>query len=740
MNPFRWFVFAIILTLTPVSGRTEPKVDSPTRRALSEGSLDLLHKWKNVHPRLFFSSDDLEAAAADYHNNPAAFGNLIPASTDESIQPPLPAQGDAAAAMRVLRVSMAYAVTQDRMYRDCLVGWTPVLAGWKPLASPKLGGFEELFAGEILLDLALSYDALKGRCDPGLEAAMQHVIVAQAELTYHDLLALDTYPYEQNHLTIPCSGLAVAGLVLLDEEAEAKNWGRFGANVLRRGLEVLAPDGWFFEGPNYFSYTLHYMVSAANALRRTTGEDLFGTPFLTNLPLYLSHITLPDRDFVFDFCDWGPKAKEGGGGQKGIDAPWHTVKTHLDPIVPLQLEWSQPSPVLEAFLAWTAPPAPNMLKHILYPYRRYVRPEVPPAPGIAPYHYFDDMEVVHWRSSWIDPQATAIAFKSGPPAGHLQAKLLSQYPEWHAELGHAHPDAGTFTLFAHGVFLANGDAGYGRKDTANCNSILVDGIGQQTGGTAWHTFRDRPYQDHDPIRLENVWLAPSVSAATAVFDAAYMPVLQMKSVRRGLILIDGRFLVVRDEIVSGLPHRFEWRLHGDKAATAAGADRFIMENGAGRLVMQSLLSTDSYKVEPTVLDADIHMMKSQPYQHGFHLSLFSPADQKEFSFLVACGVQASTDGPDAFTAKQESDGHLEMTDAAGSCGVWLKGSAGLDGTFAYVLRQPDGAVVATGLEGHAFHTKEISLRSNDRGLGTARRGSDGRWRPEADGEELEIIP
>lgn len=119
------------------------------------------------------------------------------------MQQPLPVQGDAAAASRIPRLSLAYALTQDRVYRDRLVEWVPALAGWQPIASPKLGGFGELIDGEILLGLALSYEALKGRCDPTLEETLRRVLTAQAEVTYHDLLALDKYPYEQNHLTIP---------------------------------------------------------------------------------------------------------------------------------------------------------------------------------------------------------------------------------------------------------------------------------------------------------------------------------------------------------------------------------------------------------------------------------------------------------------------------------------------------------------------------------------------------------
>ena len=45
------------------------------------------------------------------------------------------------------------------------------------------------------------------------------------------------------------------------------------------------------------------------------------------------------------------------------------------------------------------------------------------------WHYFSDHEVVYWRSSW-DDDATAFAFKAGPPEGHAAAAKLKLFPDW----------------------------------------------------------------------------------------------------------------------------------------------------------------------------------------------------------------------------------------------------------------------------------------------------------------------
>ncbi len=47
-------------------------------------------------------------------------------------------------------------------------------------------------------------------------------------------------------------------------------------------------------------------------------------------------------------------------------------------------------------------------------------------------HHFDDSGVVYHRTSW-NADATAVAFKAGPPEGHRATTLLATVPEWRLE-------------------------------------------------------------------------------------------------------------------------------------------------------------------------------------------------------------------------------------------------------------------------------------------------------------------
>ena len=95
----------------------------------------------------------------------------------------------------------------------------------------------------------------------------------------------------------------------------------------------------------------------------------------------------------------------------------------------------------------------------------------------AKWHYFADHDAAYWRSNWKD-DATAFAFKSGPPEGHAAAQKLIQFPDWRLSSGHAHPDAGSFIIWANGKYLT-GDSGYaGIPLTEHHNTLVFDKKGQ----------------------------------------------------------------------------------------------------------------------------------------------------------------------------------------------------------------------------------------------------------------------
>lgn len=65
----------------------------------------------------------------------------------------------------------------------------------------------------------------------------------------------------------------------------------------------------------------------------------------------------------------------------------------------------------------------------------------------------------------------------GPSEGHAALQKKMKYPEWRLSSGHAHPDAGSFIIWANGEYLT-GDSGYeGLTMTRSHNTLVFDGKG-----------------------------------------------------------------------------------------------------------------------------------------------------------------------------------------------------------------------------------------------------------------------
>lgn len=707
---------------------------------LLQGDFKIQDGWLGVHPRLYASASELKQLAVLYKREPQYFTQALPTKWHLSgkTTPLDVAQSAQGSAMAIARIAIAYRLTGDPIYLARLQEWVPVLNAYRPSPMDNIGSAMGLTAGHILLGLALAYDVLHGSVDVETQAALRGVLVRQGAQTFSDISRLPNFPYEQNHLIIPVAGLAVAAMALCDEGEQYQRWGAFASNIMARSLRSIAHDGWFFEGLSYWDYTMQFPAAYAAAAQRLIGGNLFLNSPFKGLPQYVAHMTLPNPDFVFDFADWGPRVEADGiGFQRGFDMPWHTVPSRVKPFV-LYLTWKEGGqhPLLARHLRRTTPggqynyPLSNIDASFWMLLGMGAAIPALPVQNIdtsPPYHYFSDMDVVHWRSNWNDPEATAIAFKSGPPAGHQFVEHLKRHPDSKPSLGHAHPDAGSFLLYSRGAFLAN-DTGYtGNKETAHHNSLLVDGVGQGLGGTPWATFTDKPYSSYDPVRMENVWLDPKVVASTAIFQDAYRSTLKLKKVARHLIMVDGRFLVISDELESSQPHVYAWRLHTDQAPVLRAANIYAMTNGKARITIIPLVGATHATIAPTIVETELFNPKRRrPQQRGFHLELRS-AHVAKHRFLTALVVGSSGTSDNDVSAREEADGTITLADANGTCRIWIGAGSSLQGHFAYELRNRDGAVRAVGVYGTVLRTGEISIDNPSGEPVNVERVSSGDW-------------
>ena len=68
-------------------------------------------------------------------------------------------------------------------------------------------------------------------------------------------------------------------------------------------LATYSPDGYYYEGFEYWIFSTPWLVHYLDAHAHATGEDLYDRPGFRLTHKYVSHSLLPDGQYVFDFGD-----------------------------------------------------------------------------------------------------------------------------------------------------------------------------------------------------------------------------------------------------------------------------------------------------------------------------------------------------------------------------------------------------------------------------------------------------
>ncbi|MGE0131623.1 MAG: DUF4962 domain-containing protein [Blastocatellales bacterium] len=442
----------------------------------------------------------------------------------------------------------------------------------------------DLAAGHLLYGMGWGYDLLYHDLSEAERARYREKIAKQARLLvdYYKPKPGRSYSYSQNHVFIPMAGLGVAAYALYDEVADAPEWAKLARAIYDRVLATYSTDGYYYEGFEYWIFSTPWIVHYLDAHAHTTGEDLYDQPGFRQMHSYVAHSLTPDGQYVFDFGDIfeGPLTRNRKGEEYNRSHPGGRFHTNYNLLYRMAARfrsaeaqgvaaWMEGSDHYNAedywSLLWYDPSVPVVSIH-----------------RQQPWHYFADHEVVFWRSDWT-PQATAFAFKCGPPEGHHTKDALTAFPDWHISAGHAHPDANSFIIFAGGKFLT-GDTGYaGLPLTEQHNTILLDGAGQAREGNGHDVFAGVSYDRLDQIQITEVKLEPHFAYVRGEAAAAYEDNLGVRRFTRHLLFTAPDGFAIWDEITTREPRRITALLHSDEKIEPMGKGQFILKNGQASL-------------------------------------------------------------------------------------------------------------------------------------------------------------
>jgi heparinase II/III-like protein/uncharacterized protein DUF4962 len=572
---------AVGLLLACLIARTGLAQDAvPSFDALLAYKVALKPELVGVHPRVFVTKAELETLRGRARTTHRAVWERVTSrlAAMKGAPPPVPgpqerrSQNDAAFA--IAEVSLAYAVERKPEYLAAAKAWTLAAIDYEPWGYITNKPNTDLAAGHLLYAIGWAYDLLYEDFTAAERARIR------ASLERHAALVYDAFAprprrvstFTQNHDFIPMSGLGVAALALMGESKDAERWAVLARAHEHRAGQLLSPDGYYYEGMEYWIFSAPWLVHFMDAWEHATGESLWNRDVFRNWKTYLAHALLPDGQNVFDFGDiWeGALTRAKTGAEYGRVYPGGTLQSNFNVMYRVAARFQDPQAqaVAERYASF----GHSNLEEFWTLLWRDPSLEAAPIDTLPLSHHFEDSGVVYIRTSW-GKDATAVAFKAGPPEGHRVAALLPTLPEWRLDSGHAHPDAGSFVIWAHGRYLT-GDTGYaGLPSARNHNTMTFGGTGQgvETQHDIWRQMDSRGL---DGIRIREANLAGGRVRIVADLAAAYPKTAGVTAFTRTFTWDGGSIVTVTDAVTLSPARTAEWRLQSDTPFSGSGR-RFV---------------------------------------------------------------------------------------------------------------------------------------------------------------------
>lgn len=650
-------IFAVICSLIQLTSFAsnafaqvdKDKVDIYPFETLLKREVKLRPELKNVHPRLFFTAEELpkmrkRAQGVDRElwqetlNDIQTLRRAVPDPKDEDLYKSgldNRKKGSISQyefAFQITQTSFAYAIESDEKYLTAAKQWTLAACDMPIWGYTYNKPNVDLPPAHLLYAVAFAYDVLFDKLTKTEKEIIKKKLIKQGGLMYDyfNYKEKRRYTYSQNHTWIPMAGLAIAGYALMDETDEAKSWVRLSRAVFDRTMLTFSPDGYFYESFHYLGFAFRWMIRYFDAHKQATGENLY-EPMKSKfekIKYFAMHSILPDRENIFDFADIGDGSlnrnkiskRESTYSEYDIfyrfasvyqDSKAQTIADFLR--IETKLETREP---MWAFINHDSNLKPAAIS------------EIPLAV------HFGDNGTVFWRSDWTE-KAMAFAFRSSPPEGHTAARLAAKIPDWRQNTGHAHPDANSFIIFANGKYLT-GDTGYlGIKQTDDHNTVLINGRGQANDGV-YEMFKEVSNEKLDKIRIAEISGTNEYFYVRGEAASSYYDDLKLKRFDRSFLYVAPGYFIVWDELETNKPSDFTFLLNADREIKIDGSTAELINENAVLRVIRVLPVEANSKVVPQIIQArglPGSVADGETEQRGVQFQTVSAQKETKFEFL-----------------------------------------------------------------------------------------------------------
>jgi hypothetical protein len=585
----------------------------PLATAMKSLHSTLRPELAGVHPRVYFTQAELDALRVKAHGErkdwwQAQLANLRVLRGAPPAPPAEERRAQNDVALAIAEAAFAYKIEGDAQYLKLAKQYMDAAVSYDVWGYSFNKPNTDLAAGHLLYGMGLAYDLLYNDLTPAEREKYRNKIARQGHLLYEAFAPKpgSVYAYSQNHTFIPIAGLGVVAYAVYGEVPEAAQWAALARAIFDRVLATYSKDGYYYEGFEYWIFATPWIIHYLDAHEHATGENLFDQPGLRSAHLYAAHSLTPGGQTMFDFGDVfeGPSTRAHGGTEysrshpRGVDGVDH-FETNYNLLYDLARRFH--SSEIQGVADWVKSQGNSNAEEWWTLVWRDDALASQPIDKLTPWHHFSDADVVYWRSGW-DAQATAVAFKCGPPEGHAAASLSAAMPDWRLEDGHVHPDVNSFILWAHGQYLT-GVSGYaGVPKTAEANTLLVDARGQGNDGSGGHdAWSNTSYARLNLSRIMVAHFDANGFTATGEGAGVYDATIGLTQWTRTLTMTPGK-LAIADSITTTSPHKFTEFLHSDTTVQEAGQRQFtIAVNGVVLHAELNAPEDATTKVEPNVV-------------------------------------------------------------------------------------------------------------------------------------------
>ena len=481
---------------------------------------------------------------------------------------------------RIFYLSYAYRVSGEVKYaqraeKELLA--VSAFSDWQP---PHFLG-----VAEMALGVAIGYDWLYNYLSPESRTNIENALLTKAIEPSLDPKYADRFNNPTNWSQVCNAGIVYAALALADKNPEISE------KVLARSISLIKvpmksydPDGAFAEGYMYWQYGTVFNIFMLDALQKLGIDDLKLKDFkgFSKTPYYLQHLVGTSGQ-SFNYMDCIPNSI------LNASQFWFALKLNDPSLLWIENTYLEKDKFVTLTDGNGLPLTSEMQKENKY--SQFTKDRTLPAlmiwgsgidlakitaPTTTCFTGNGETPVCLMRTSWNDKNGIYLGFKAGS-----------------AGTNHGHMDIGSFVLDADGERWAS-DFGMQNYNSLESKGINLWNLAQNS--TRWKVFRynnlahntlavNGQYQNvKGKAEIDKFGFATNFKFAISDLSKVYEN--QLKSVKRGVAILNEQFVVIQDEIeLSAKTDTIRWTTMTEAQVKMKGKNAFLLTlNGKSMLV------------------------------------------------------------------------------------------------------------------------------------------------------------